>query len=314
MKTKIISILIVIVILNSVLNVSYSTTINKRNQTDNYEQLIESALAGYCSIYYDNNTVLQLTYSQPISPIGAIDDNIQYVFVFSDNDCVGLLIISYIHEQLVSSFIHQSIPAISRVYNNKLPFSLVISDNTLFCISGDYYDTVIGTDNNLKRESLLDYQSKNIIQLNHFQNRELPEEDEVATRSSSTLFVPIVNNSFSPDTGWGLCWSASLASIIMYKTGYTGITALSLYEQLKNNYTPRFIYGYPCGIPSWEQRALTLYNIGHNYYNNGLTFEFVRLFIDSDRPIFADLEGYCNSDMSDEEHAVVINGYINSSL
>lgn len=229
------------------------------------------------------------------------DDKNRAVFLFKDGVCIGEMMITRVDEQYVSSFMQSEFPAITEAAVNETPFSLVTSEESLWFISDTSREIIAGYKNDLSASALQEEDVTYEVQSLTLTPISLPDMEYTIQPLSAnyTLNVKLVGNANSPDDGRGLCWAAAMASIIMYRTGRNGITATSLYSNLKSNYG-----GIPEGTCDWVSRAFSQYSLSYTHRHSGTNYETVKSIIENNRrPI------YCWLARTGGGHSVVISGF-----
>lgn len=229
-------------------------------------------------------------------------------FVFDEKRCVGEILSSCSKGGYV--FLQEKCGEITDIFKDKKKVAVIRIDSDHICVQCENSKEVLclyGTFENMEQfQNIADQYIE--ISLRHlvFDGDEKKGEKAVIDENK-LLNVPLIANDTSPDTQDGLCWAASILSIVKYSCTTSITTALGLYNSLKAAFNPEY-NGYPEGIPMWEERAFNLlnYSITNYDYSIGMSFSYVKSIIDSGKPIFAGL--FANSTQI-EDHGVVVCGY-----
>lgn len=252
-----------------------------------------------------------LSLSQPMKVENSVDDAGYVFFLFDQDTCIGELVVSHDGNDFCSSFLHQDMPAVSTAYKDSEPIYLAtISEALLICTEAS---TEIITGNVFEAD-----QDKAIEQLQFSDTNTLPKREKLtltpvdmtskstydrAPSSPHSLPVPLVKNE-SVD-GVGICWAASTASMIQYRTnGGVRLTAKNVYDTVANN------SGYKPGSNDSVRFALSYYGLTeYRDMTTGMDFASVEQQIDAKYPIYMAISGTGNSINKNYYHAVVLCGY-----
>lgn len=113
------------------------------------------------------------------------------------------------------------------------------------------------------------------------------------------LQVPIVTQRTSDGVQHGMCWAASVASIVNYKLG-ENITAADVCNLMN--------IGYDTGANgNTASLALNIYGVSSYAVGSPISFQQVTSYINNNKPV------YMRSTSNIGNHATVINGWITSS-
>lgn len=130
-------------------------------------------------------------------------------------------------------------------------------------------------------------------------------DNRAAIDESHYITVPICANATSPNTDEGLCWLASILSMLQYNQKALGYNTLSLNNFLVSYYDPQY-YSFPEGNDTWIIRTFTHFGYSlSDYGHTGLSFFSVKSIINANKPIYASLK----TSSGINSHAVVICGY-----
>lgn len=241
--------------------------------------------------------------SQGYQIINHTDLNSRMFFLFQNEKCIGKLVATSINGEYASSFVPYEIPAVTEAYENHIPFVVIAGEYSSFIKAGNRTYRLSGNEEFVQHD-FQNMTENEIIQLSpvNFHYNEVIS----AVVKPSLLGVPHVGNGRSPDTGKGLCWAASVASIGAYTNNDDDpLTALQLYNNLKTPNTSDF----PIGTDTWVARAFEFYSIIPKQVANGLTYSGVKSLIEKYTPMFASLK----DSSGNIGHGVVICGCHTSS-
>ena len=237
--------------------------------------------------------------------MNASDINKRIFFVFGEDTCIGILAVTYIDDGFVSSYMPICCSVIDTDAENDTPFVLISDEEHLLYRS--MTETVVLTGNTSKAISQnvsLAWTPCETLLLSRI-NINTNRIEQSGSRGSRVLSVPIVANAISPDTGRGLCWTASMASIVRFRgAGGSSLSALELYNLLKTNYPSA---GTPIGTATWIGRCFSLYSFSYSQHSSGMIYDSTKSVINNNLPILCELETSASTD----QHAVVISGYEN---
>lgn len=306
---KIIAMILCLVTLSNPI-ISMGDTQNSPSEKD-YMAYSLDAIQQYveiCSIIPEQ----ELSITQPIQIYNDADDNNRIVFLYDGDSCIGMMAITSYNDTFISSFIPSKFPQLSGDSISNTSLSLFVFEESLYLLYNDSYTVLTGNDslhelsgNNTPDFSGYTSSLLNRTTINTCSKQPVPSR---VTAIGNELDVDIVGNSTSPDTGLGLCWAASLAAIIRYRTNSHSLTAIQLYNQLKNAH-PAWLNGYPKGTKKWEKWSFDLYNLPKTYVSHGTTFPTIRTIIDDHRPIYCGLDQIDENNNTVVSHAVDIVGY-----
>lgn len=273
-----------------------ASTNTSSTQLENYAL---EAMKRYAGIYALGTS---LNMSQPIR-IYNRDDNAQAFFLFDGSDCLGMMLISQVNDTFTSSFRQGNYDSIESFLSQKTSFILMAWEKSLFLISNNSIRALTGNadapSKNLLSDILVDTQPQTLV----LTPITLTAQGSSPRSASYTINVPRVLNLESPDTGLGLCWAATAASIIDYwSSSYDELAAMDVYRRLCSEYGTSS--GYPYGTKTWIQRAYSTYNVPMTYVGSGATYARVKYLIEeAGCPIHASLRG------TSGDHSVVICGF-----
>ncbi len=271
---------------------------------EDYMKELEDTIKGYIDVCEINTSDLSM--SQPIPINGSNDENNRAIFLFSGTKCIALMMFTYVNNEYASSFSEGDYVEITEALNKNQSIALVSFEECMVMFTDDSWELIDGNEDFVQEAALnkarvgYEKQTLNLTPI------AFSDEDAMySSRSISEKTLPVtkVLNKTSPDTGRGLCWAASMVSIIRYRAGQKNLTIDALYDSLKEKY-PLDTYGYPLGTTEWVKRCYSLYNLSYTYKSNGANFNTVKSIIEDNRPIYASLVSTDN-----EGHAVVIAGY-----
>ena len=245
-------------------------------------------------------------FSQAYDIYGDDDPNNEAFFLFDENECVGQLTCTFYEGQYVSSFFLGKIDCITELHNNKVPFCLVTSNDSLFAYCEDdiYLVNGVGPNSNDIVTGLNSVDNYAFIETEPITLNYSEVQDYLTLNSQyETLSVPYVANS-TTSSGAGLCWAATIISIAAYRNGTSNpISAITLYNALYQQYG-----GTPSGVALWIKRGYSFFGLTYSYYSYGTTYSVTKSRIQQDKPIFAGLKG-TNTSGNTTAHAFVICGY-----
>lgn len=118
------------------------------------------------------------------------------------------------------------------------------------------------------------------------------------THGGQLLLVGNVSNDINPDTGYGLCWAASGASIINFIRG-TNYDAMGMYKRVKS-----YLYGTLQGDITDQKAMFDIFLLNYAVIQGKLNFSETLSYLNKGAPILCHLD-YKNSDIG---HVVVLCG------
>ena len=287
-----------------------STVFNDSIPQKLYTEYANVVIQGYLMVSNIDIKTNSVLLSQPYKVFNANDNSIRIVFVFSNYDCIGYLALCVTDDGFASSFFKFDGMGSSRLQSNNKAVSLIAvnesvflnTENSSYCLYGD--ETAIQKNKTIYQDTIPEPVSLHEVHLS--------DNPENIKSYGPVLSVPFVANADDPD-GNGLCWAASMASIVMYRTGYTGISAINIYDYLSylypaSGYISEGNNGKPYGTDSWVMRTFMSYSLGFTHYHCGESYYNVKSIIENDgRPIYAAISGL-DSGGNPAAHAVVIKG------
>lgn len=248
--------------------------------------------------------------SQPIEILNDNDDANYAFFLFDQSTCIGELVVSYVEGSFCSSFLYSELSVISDAYANSTPFYLLSVNNRLLMCTETTTEIVVGKTVEYDQYGDIVAQSQSEEVTRDVQKETLvltlvpPAAEQFSTgipSSSKTLDVPFVSNESVNEHG--ICWAASVASIVRYLKGNTTVDALSVYNYIADNtsITP--------GTNNAVKRALTHYAVrGYSDISNSISYQNIASHIDDGYPIYITVGG-----TNIGAHSLVICGYLSES-
>lgn len=274
---------------------------------DDYMKEAEDTIKDYiriCGIDVSN-----LSMSQPIPINGSNDENNHAIFLFSSMKCIALMMFTYVNNEYASSFSEGDYVEITDALSKNQNIALVSNEECMVMLTDDSWEVITGNEDFAQETVLSKARASYEKQIFNLTPIVFSDEDAIydikSSTSEKTLNVTRVKNKTSPDTGVGLCWAASMVSIIRCRAGKSNLTIDGLYNTLKSKY-PSDEYGYPVGTDEWVKRCFSLYNLSYTYKDNGAFYFTVVPIIQDNRPIYAVFKRTGGS------HAVVVAGYGNN--
>lgn len=250
-----------------------------------------------------------LSMSQPISINGSNDENNRAIFLFRGTKCIALMMFTYVNHEYASSFSEGDYSEITDALDKNQNIALVSNEECMVMLTDDSWEVITGNEDFAQEIALSKARASYEKQIFNLTPIVFSDEDATndakSSTSEKTLNVTRVKNKTSPDTGVGLCWAASMVSIIRYRAGKSDLTIDGLYNTLKSRY-PSDEYGYPVGTDEWEKRCFSLYSLSYTHKDTGAFYFNVVPIIQDNRPIYAVFKRTGGS------HAVVIAGYGNN--
>lgn len=271
---------------------------------DNYVQNVAEANIG--SIVPNVSASDSFYLSQGFKVEGNPDPNSRTYFFFRNGNCIGNIVATYINGQYASTSSIYDNPIATAALKTNEPLNLLVDGDSVYIMAGGagwcLYGPNFGEDvHALKSPRTAVGEAIELSEI-PFNNYKI---SPLATTGELILDVPHVNNGTDLQ-GQGLCWAASIASIVSYRKSLS-LSAMDVYDAVVEKYDPS-IHGYPVGNYEHELHALNgCYGMSYIRKASGLAFETVVSKIKLDHPIFAGLESTVGT-----RHAVVICGYISS--
>ena len=272
--------------------------------SDECDQTVQIDDTVYACLYASGFDMEEEYYISEQFPVqNSIANAEKIYFVFCKDKCIGELLVSGSCEENIA-FFQERCNEITDAYLHDVGLVIVRLDQDHIYIVRDDCQEVIylyGVFDERMEFVRTTFDSLRI------ETRPIVENIRSVIDESSYINVPIRANATAPDTGFGLCWAASVLSMVDYKYGPTGYNALGLFYYLSAAYD-HLIYGLPEGTSDWILRAYNLFNYSATYETGGYTFNQVKSKINSNKPIYAGIE-YIDAEEHIHAHAIVINGY-----
>ena len=302
------SILIVLLLFSNISPVIAVESQNSEPPTNALQEYLDQCLPYYLLGQGLDPTDDSYSLSQGLEIANSSDPNKRVYYLFCDDVCMGELIVTLNGTEYVSSFMYGPLPAVTAAYRSGAPVSLYIEGDSCYLWTPDGTTQMSGPKTSISSTVSTTSTSLNLSPTaltTTSLSLTLPAQvygTSVGERRQ--LNVPYVENDTSPDTGDGLCWAACVASIGAYSTNTSPLTAIEMYEWVKDEV---FVLGYtyPIGIPEFEVPALELFGLNCYAVTSGLEYSDVVLFMDNDMPISAGIKNSSNT----YRHSVVICGY-----
>lgn len=239
-------------------------------------------------------------------------------FALDNSEIIGTLIVECIEDEYYCSFTLGVEEEIYEAYSESEAFALFCQDGCLIMrtstdkkiIENNNYVELDADSLNYPTVALTRVYAKNTNICRSIDNLDIIGTANVLSASSGAytvtdIYVPFVANGLSPN-GEGLCWAASMASILNYKIG-TNYTANSLYNRLWaviNGCNPS---DRPTGNARWICLAFAINNVDYTHEENALSGVQISNILSADRPICMGLNGVDNLDKP-YGHTVVLEG------
>jgi len=247
--------------------------------------------------------------SQPMPINNSSETTTRAVFLYDGDECIGIMLMAYVNDAFASSFIPGEFPQVSEASSTGEPMALYTTEYSLYLVSGTTWWVLTGRDE--LKELKVNKLEIDVFKEAKVQKTSVPYYEKAPGVKSSgignQLNVDLVGNDTSPDTGKAMCWAASLASVIRYRTNTHTLTAMGLYNQLKSSY-PHLLYGYPIGTPTWEKRCFSLYSLSKTYVVGAPGFTTIKGIIDNNRPIYSSLSAF-DANSNEVRHGIDTIGY-----
>ena len=300
---KIISIIIsIVMIANCMIFVASATNITETtvfSEDGAYTYALE--VAGKHIVISGDATDMSASYSisNGYKIVGSADPTCRAFFSFMDNDCIGQLNVAFLDGRYFATYYSADLPLITDMYENDSPFTLYRANDRVYLIDNEKSYVFNGADDN-------DPFFSNVLEKTPITTGAITVtvSENRFTRAATDRYldVPIVANDVDY-FGYGICWAACVASIVMYKSPSYNLTSKDVLDQL---------IAYKGLTPSesedvWSKdvlEAFDMYGISMSYANSGATFNTVKNYINRNKPIYAGI--YFNHENG---HAVVISGY-----
>lgn len=172
-------------------------------------------------------------------------------FAISDDNIVGMLIVTGHRNEYVSSYILEPYSEILHAYKSGLAFALISYSGELIIKINDDLSILTSNANNV---DLSAYELTNLsIEATKIINTE--SRITIFPQSRSTIMIRIYDVPYVANisvNGAGLCWAATVASMSNYYKN-TSYSALDVYNICSNNYS-----GTPAGNDYWYNMAYSL--------------------------------------------------------
>ena len=302
---KIISIIIsIVMIANCMIFVASATNITETtvfSEDGAYTYALEVA-GKHIGISGDaTNMSASYSISNGYKIVGSADPTCRAFFAFMDNDCIGQLNVAFLDGRYFATYYSDDLPLITDMYENDSPFTLYRANDRVYLIDNEKSYVFNGADDN-------DPFFSNVLNKTPITTSAItvPASKSRVTRAASDRYldVPIVANDVDIYKR-GLCWAACVASMVMYKTSYTGLTSLGVWGQLVRSRGMTIEESYNVDS-SYTQIAFEEYGVRTSSISNGMTFNTVKTHINSNDPIAAGIVSDLSSSIG---HMVVICGY-----
>lgn len=186
---------------------------------EDYMEKAKDTIKDYIRV--SNLDTSDLSISQPILIHGGSDENDCVIFLFRDMECIAYMVFSYVDNEYASSFFEGDYVEITDALNKNQNIALSSNEEcmvlftddgwTLFDVNEDFAQDVVLSKSSVSYER----QPLNLTPI------VFSDEDAVydaRSTSSKVLNVQFVSNRENPDDKKGMCWAASLVSIIRYRT------------------------------------------------------------------------------------------------
>lgn len=288
---------------------------------------IDSVLPGYLDAMVANGTnAKSVTISNPmeIYDINGDSSDKYAVFVLSDDEIIGQLTIDCVDGQFESSLtVADYLIKVNDAYKNNEALAFINCNNNFIMYNGVNADILIDDDcacDLCKQTEKMDYRISACNEKYDFVTLKkiIPESfvgkvncpsgfTSNRTLTNYMLSIPIVKNSTNPVDGKGLCWAASIASVVNYKKS-TSHTAYGLFMICWNS-VQNSNSNIPVGTVSWIKKAYALCNVSVSFTNDNITGNIMASHIYLNRPVQLGL--FQNS--TGIGHSVVVTGITNLS-
>ena len=238
-------------------------------------------------------------------------------FALDNSEIIGTLIVECIKDEYYSSFTLGAKEEIYEAYSENEAFALfnqasclimrTSTDNKI--IENNNFVELDADSLNYPTVSLTRVREENTHICSSIDNLDIIGTANVLSASSGAytvtdIYVPFVHNAIGPN-GKGICWAASIASILNYRIG-TNYTAISLYNRLWAVINGSNPSDPPVGNARWTGLAFAINNVEYTDHS-ALSGAQISNILSSDRPIYMGLSGVDNSGES-HGHAVVLEG------
>ena len=233
--------------------------------------------------------------------VGSADPTCRVFFTFMNNECIGRLNVAFLDGRYFATYYSADLPLITDMYENDLPFTLYYANDRVYLIDNEKSYVFNGADDN-------DPFFSNVLEKTPITTGAITvtvsENRYARAVTNKFLDVPIVLNDVDI-FGRGLCWAACVASVVMYKTSYTGLTSLGVWGQLVSSRGLTIDESFAIDS-SYTQIAFEEYGVRTSSISNGMTFNTVKTHINRNNPVVA---GILPDSSSNVGHMVVISGY-----
>ena len=265
----------------------------------------------YLSIYAPESEDAHYFISQGFPIQNAVDENVRIYFIFEQRQCVGELTTTFVDGNFYSSYTHIDNPLITEALSSNQALILIRDgENLLYSCENQLYSHIDLTDDSTTHNLSINYEEisfdnsgAELLKVEVLLNT--PEKTgnmipySTVANERKVLPVSIVRNSTVNERG--LCWAATVSSMIAYRNGTAPLTARQIYDVMDGKYPSD-------GAPDSDYVGLALqhYSVDYQYLLNGRNFTQVRSSIIQNRPLYA---GIYPSFTTYSGHAVLICGY-----
>ena len=199
--------------------------------------------------HFDMTSKYSVSQGYPLTPDGVGYGTARIYFIFENDKYIGELTVS----NLGSTFFLDNCDFITDIKNRDDAICIVQPDqNNIFVAtesSGNFLLAGIpGSDLDIDTKEIA--KEKIILEPVYVDDRFKTIMESKGVEEND-FNVPYISNAVAPDSGYGLCWVASVLSMLNYKLGSTGYTdAISLYNYFELSYVPTPGHPYPEGYAS----------------------------------------------------------------
>lgn len=231
-------------------------------------QYVMEVLGGYLAIN-DNLEYNGLTIStqRHIYNIDGSESGKNYYLLFSSNAVIGMIIVEKANNSYSSYFTTEATDILSDLYTEGKPFVLSSIRGNLVLVTKQDYEILVseflGTPLTSVNTSNLLNKLATISVVDVSNNPAMASVN--STYSVTGTPPPLVANGRDPINGGGLCWAASIASVINYRRGNNTETANSIFMDCW--YTVACSKErVPCGTTEWMLTAFSVNSINDITY------------------------------------------------
>lgn len=270
----------------------------RRKETD-WEEYVEKIVPYYFHAMQKNDKEYYLSCEISTNLEDIAEKEIKVYLIKDESEALYLLEVYCVADRLQSSMV--------KIENELL--DTVVKEGKPFCLNyvEDQIQVLSQSESSWLTEGageLYTVQNERISLTKVVFSAKIVPDSNLRSSVSVALSVPFISNQNDPN-GNGLCWAASCASIINYKTVHN-FTALSLYNALHILYA-QIQYGLPTGTPAWMQRAYSLGGLTYHYTNGRLYQESVLELLEANTPFLVALS--YSSGGTTVGHGVVCRSY-----